>query len=264
VTGRIRMHGQALNRFVPGSPGHFVFGSLSGFSGLSHGVFSRFGGVSLPPYQSLNVSYSVGDRSTAVSQNLSLVRERLGAARLFFMNQVHGNGIYILKHSPDGWESGPPEADAVITSVPGIALIAKLADCQGILLYDPERAVAAVVHSGWRGQVSNLITRVVERMEKQFGCRPAALHAAVSPSLGPCCAEFVSYREIFPVYFHRFMVRENYFDLWGLTRFQLQEAGVDAANISVSGVCTKCRTDLFFSYRAENVTGRFCIAAMLR
>ncbi|MFO8088262.1 MAG: peptidoglycan editing factor PgeF [Desulfatiglandaceae bacterium] len=258
------MHGQGLNRFVPGSPGRFDFNSLSSFPGLVHGVFPRFGGVSLPPYKSLNVSYSVGDFPAAVSQNLSLIRETLGAERLFFMNQVHGNEIYTVKQIADGCKSGPPEADAVITSVPGIAIIAKLADCQGIVLYDPEQSVTAVVHSGWRGQVSNITACVVERMTKEFGSRPEALHAAISPSLGPCCAEFVSYRKIFPVYFRRFMVRENYFDLWEISRFQLQEAGVAANNISVGGLCTKCRTDLFFSYRAEGVTGRFCIAAMLQ
>jgi hypothetical protein len=106
--------------------------------------------------------------------------------------------------------------------------------------------------------------RVIERMEKEFGCRAGSLYAAISPSLGPCCAEFVTYRDIFPPCFRRFMVRENYFDLWALTRFQLQEAGLAAEKISVAGLCTKCRTDLFFSYRAEGVTGRFCIAAMLR
>jgi hypothetical protein len=258
------MHGQGLNRSVPGSPGRFAFSSLSLFPGLAHGVFSRLGGVSQPPYKSLNVSYSVGDPPSSVSQNLSLIREALGAESLFFMHQVHGGEIYSLKQSIDGCNAEPPEADAVITSVPGIAIMAKLADCQGIILYDPERAVAAVVHSGWRGQVSNITARVVKRMVKEFGCRAEALHAAISPSLGPCCAEFVSYRKIFPLYFRRFMVRENYFDLWELTRFQLREAGVAARNISVGGLCTKCRTDLFFSYRAEGVTGRFCIAAMLR
>jgi polyphenol oxidase len=258
------MHGQGLDRFVSGSPGHFGFSSLSGFPGLVHGVFGRLGGVSQPPYHSLNVSYSVGDAPSAVSRNLSLIRETLGAERLFFMNQVHGNEIYTVKQETGDSTFGSPKADAVITSVPGTAMIAKLADCQGLILYDPERAVLAVVHAGWRGQVSNITARVVERMRGEFGCRPGVLQAAVSPSLGPCCAEFVSYRKIFPVYFRRFMVRENYFDLWEITRFQLQEAGVAAGNISIAGVCTKCRTDLFFSYRAEGVTGRFCIAAMLR
>jgi hypothetical protein len=258
------MHGQGLNRFVPGSPGSFAFSSLSGFPGLVHGVFGRLGGTSLPPYHSLNVSYSVGDDPAAVSHNLSLIRKTLGAESLFFMNQVHGNGIYTVKQGADGRTCGPPEADAAITSAPGVAIIAKLADCQGILLYDPERAVVAVVHAGWRGQVSNITGRVVKRMTEAFGCRPEALHAAISPSLGPCCAEFVGHEEIFPPSFRRFMVRENYFDLWDLTRCQLREAGVVPGNISVAGVCTKCRTDLFFSYRGEGVTGRFCVAAMLR
>ena len=264
MTGRIRMHGQGFDRFAPGPPGRFLFKGLCGFPGLAHGVFTRLGGSSPPPYQSLNVSYSVGDLPAFVFHNLSLIQGAVGADRLVFMNQVHGNEILTVKDSAPGCFAGPPEADAVITSVPRTAIIAKLADCQGIILYDPERHVTAVVHAGWRGQVSNITARVVDRMAEEFGCRREALRAAVSPSLGPCCAEFVSYREIFPSFFRRFMVKENYFDLWNLTSFQLQESGVLADNISVAGLCTKCRTDLFFSYRAEGVTGRFCIVAMIR
>ncbi len=265
MTGRMRMHGQGLNSFFSKSPGRFCFVNLSVFPNLAHGVFTRLGGLSLPPYESLNVSYAVGDLPAAVSGNLSLIREVLGADRLVFMNQVHGSTIYTVKKMPGRREDcSVPEADAVVTCVTRAAIMVKLADCQGIIIYDPERKVAAVVHCGWRGQAANLAGRVVGRMAEEFGCRPEALYAGISPSLGPCCAEFVGYRDIFPSYFQRFMIRENYFDLWALTRFQLQEAGLAEENISVAGLCTKCRTDLFFSYRGEGVTGRFCAVAMLR
>jgi copper oxidase (laccase) domain-containing protein len=87
--------------------------------------------------------------------------------------------------------------------------------------------------------------------------------AAIGPSLGPCCAEFVSHKEIFPDRFMRYLVRENHFDLWAISRSQLMEAGIDRDKIEVAGICTKCHSDLFFSYRAEGVTGRFATVAML-
>ena len=274
--GRIRMHGQGSNTSTPprgssllpaGPPfggGHFVLENLSRLPGLLHCVFGRSGGLSRPPYDSLNTSYSVGDCPEDVSRNLSVIRSAAGADRLVFMNQVHGSSVHRVDGDRSACAAEPPQADALITCVPRTAILAKLADCQGIILYDPERAVTAVVHCGWRGQVADLAGRVVEIMVREFGCRPESLHAAVSPSLGPCCAEFITHEEIFPPHFRRFIVRSNHFDLWELSRFQLRQAGVPAGNISVAGVCTKCRPDLFFSYRAERVTGRFCVVAMLR
>jgi len=274
--GRIRMHGQGFDfSFLPparssmteaGSHeggGHFVFRDLCRFPGLIQRVFSRHGGVSRAPYESLNTSYSVGDLEADVSRNLSLIRRNAGAGRLVFMNQAHGGTICTVGAGDDASGAEPPEADALITSVPGTAIMAKLADCQGIILYDPRMAVAAVVHCGWRGQVIDLAGLVVARMTEEYGCDPGDINAAVSPSLGPCCAEFIGYEEIFPGYFKEFYVGGDHFDLWELSRFQLERAGVPAGNISVAGLCTKCRTDLFFSYRAEKTTGRFCVLAML-
>ena len=88
--------------------------------------------------------------------------------------------------------------------------------------------------------------------------------AAIGPSLGPCCAEFVIHEQIFPRLFGRFMRRENYFDLWEISRWQLSRAGLEEKGIDLAGLCTRCRTDLFFSYRAEGVTGRFGTVAMIR
>ncbi len=100
-------------------------------------------------------------------------------------------------------------------------------------------------------------------MKKDFGCIESHLLAGVSPSLGPCCAEFVSHKEIFPDAFKRFMVQENYFDLWAISRLQLESAGLKGCNIEIAGICTRCKADLFYSYRGEGKTGRFGAIAML-
>jgi YfiH family protein len=156
-----------------------------------------------------------------------------------------------------------PDADAMITDIPGLAIMVKQADCQAIIIYDMKKEVLANVHCGWRGNCFNIPGIVVDHMESHFGSDPSDLKAAISPSLGPCCAEFLTYRDIFPKSFEKFMNKECYFNLWEITRMQLLDAGVRDENIENANVCTKCNTDLFYSYRAEGITGRFATVAML-
>ena len=136
------------------------------------------------------------------------------------------------------------------------------ADCQAVLLFDPVRNVAAAVHCGWRGSVANILEKVVYRMISGFGVSPEELLVAISPSLGPCCAEFVNYKKELPVAFRSFKVQEDYFDFWRISKHQLVSAGVIEENITVTGSCTCCSKD-YFSYRrssriSDGVTGRNC------
>jgi hypothetical protein len=188
----------------------------------------------------------------------------MAAQSLRGMKQVHGNDIALIHPNGPAPSGNPTEADAMVTGAPGIALMVKQADCQAIMLYDPLKKVISNVHCGWRGNVSGLLSRVVHRMSDAFGCSPSDLRAAIGPSLGPCCAEFVTHREIFPEAFQPFMVRENHFDLWALSCWQLVEAGLKRENIEVARICTKCRTDLFYSYRGEGITGRSATVVMLK
>jgi YfiH family protein len=242
----------------------FRYPKLSRHTGLVHRVFTRCGGVSDPPYESLNSSYTVADRPENVKANLKKIKKAIKAEQLMFMTQEHGENIVILRKDYFTSHSGIPSADAMITNMPRIALMVKQADCQGVVMFDPEKKVIANVHCGWRGNVRNILENVVLSMTRAFGCRPSDLLAAIGPSLGPCCAEFVSHKDIFPGHFETFLVRENYFDLWAISCWQLLRAGLKRENIEVSGICTRCRTDLFYSYRAEGKTGRFATVVMLR
>lgn len=243
--------------------GYFRYPNLSLNRHLIHGVFTRRGGVSDWPYNSLNTSYTVGDRPENVAANLSKIKEAVGAERLVFMNQSHRDGILVLRQGHPDTQGEVPSVDAVIADVPGIALLVKQADCQGVIISDPRKGVVANVHCGWRGNVRNILGGVVTRMKELFGCQGSDLLAAVGPSIGPCCAEFVGHERIFPELFKRFMVRENYFDLWAISCRQLVDAGLREENIEVAGICTRCRTDLFYSYRGEGRTGRFGTVVML-
>jgi copper oxidase (laccase) domain-containing protein len=94
-------------------------------------------------------------------------------------------------------------------------------------------------------------------MRERFGCRPSDIRAGIGPSLGPCCAEFVNYRTEIPEALWGYRRDGVLFDFWAMTRGQLTRSGVREAHIETSGICTRCRTDLFFSHRGEKHTGRF-------
>ena len=116
--------------------------------------------------------------------------------------------------------------DALITDLSGVGLMIQQADCQAVLLFDPVKEVIAAVHCGWRGSVQGILGRVIAVMVENYGTAPADLQAVISPSLGPCCAEFVNYRQELPAEFQQFMVRDNYFDFWQISRYQLISAGM--------------------------------------
>ena len=240
-----------------------TFGNLSGVPGLLHGVFTRRGGVSKPPYDSLNTSWSNGDSPEAVKENLTRIKKAIGIERLVSSRQFHGDSIDFIDEESilDLQEHAPlliaPAADALATNLPGLGLVIKIADCQSILLVDPQSRIIANIHSGWRGSVQNIAGKTVERLKERFELNPARTLAAVSPSLGPCCAEFVNYRGEIPEKFWRFQVRPEYFDFWAITREQLRSAGICDSNIEFAKRCTVCGKAELFSYRgARGPTGR--------
>jgi YfiH family protein len=228
---------------------------LAGFPELAHAFFTRRGGVSAGPYDSLNLSLAVGDDPEAVAANRRRVQQALRLNFLAHAAQVHGRREALVTANPRPREEFP-EADILITGEPGPGLLIKQADCQAVLLYDPGRRVAANVHCGWRGQVQNILARAVRRLGELFGSRPRELLAAIGPSLGPCCAEFRHFRRELPPEFWPYQVRPRYFDLWSLSRDQLAAAGLLPAHIDTAGLCTRCLVREFYSYRRDRVTGR--------
>jgi YfiH family protein len=230
--------------------------------GLQHAVFTRLGGVSSAPFASLNVSYDTQDDAGDVRENLRRVREATGSASLVYARQVHGGSLLALHERPplDPEIPYPLEGvDGFVSSVPGLTMMVKVADCQGVLLFDPRRRVAAAVHAGWRGSVQNIVGKAVQLMAAEFQCRPADLIAGISPSLGPCCGEFRNWPHELPAHFLPYQVRSSYFDFWAITRAQLVQAGVPGENIEIAGLCTRCHPDVFYSYRGERRTGRFAV-----
>lgn len=249
-----------IEKCIKGIP-FFEFPNLAGISGLRHGVFTRRGGSSEGPFHSLNVALSVNDKPDAVGKNRAAIAQVMGNERIIFIHQVHGTRVVVFSKKggagSDGGADGVAEGDAIISNIPGIFLAVQTADCQAILLYDTVRRVVGNIHSGWRGSIQNIIGHTVAKMTEAFGTCASDLLAGIGPSLGPCCAEFIHYRREIPESLWYYRVGETHFDFLAMSRDQLCAAGVWTENIRVSHLCTRCRTDLFFSYRGEKTTGRF-------
>ncbi|MEE4241086.1 MAG: peptidoglycan editing factor PgeF [Desulfopila sp.] len=229
------------------------------YGDVVQGTVSRHGGQSQAPFAGNNISFGVGDNEESVRRNRAQIKKDLGVEYLVSAGQVHGDRVVCITAAINE-DSIIDACDALVTNRAGVGLMIGHADCQAILLYDPVRRVIAAIHSGWRGSVANIAARTVQVMQDKYGCVPADLEAGVSPSLGPCCSEFVNYREELPRSFWRYLVKENYFDFWQITFQQLVKSGVRHNAIHISSICTSCSVD-YFSYRRAcrvkgGITGR--------
>ena len=221
-----------------------------------HGFSTREGGVSAPPFDSLNLGRSLGDEPRHVEENWRRVvaATGLGFARV---RQVHGARVVHLE------EPSPPteEADAVVSTRPGLAACVSVADCVPVLLADPGTGSVAAVHAGWRGTIARAVGAAVRALAGLAGSPPGRFFAAIGPSIGPCCYEVSAdlatrfAREIGPVV--RTGAAGPHLDLWEANRGLLLEAGLVAERVEVLGRCTSCDRRSFFSHRRDDGrTGR--------
>jgi YfiH family protein len=230
---------------------------------VAHGAFTRAGGDSRPPYNGLNMAFFDEEDHDTVRTNIDRAALALGLDRPASVGQVHGIEALVVR-ADDGYRPGVGAEvrrgfDALITPDPGVALLTKLADCQGVVLYDPSTEVLGLVHSGWRGSVQNILGQTVRRMVDDFGANPASMAAGIGPSLGPCCAEFIHYRSELPESFWPYRYG-NHFDFWSISRDQLAAEGLKAPNVEIGGICTKCGAEGFYSHRRKEA-GRFGLIA---
>lgn len=257
---------------------------------LHHAVFSRRGGTSLAPFDSLNMSLAVADERDRVYANRRRAYGLFGrdTDTVVHAHLVHGATVARVTTAENGtWVH---HVDGLVTDQPGCVLTMSFADCAPIVLYDPVHRAIGLGHAGWKGAVADLPGALVRAMGEQFGSDPADLLAAVGPCIGPCCYEvgeividavraaFASpdellHRQSMPA--HQATTDNHsppatrhsttdllatdhrlHFDLPEANRRNLLNAGV--RHVELSEHCTACRTDLFFSHRAEKGrTGRF-------
>lgn len=234
----------------------FQFDSLNSFPAVRHGISTRRGGVSRPPWATLNLSHTKGDDPAHVDENHRRFCQTLQVASgsIVTAYQVHGTRVAQVSAAQRGERQA--QCDALITDAPGVALMLRFADCTPVLLYDPHRQAIGLAHAGWRGTVAQIAAVAVTAMQQAFGSHPADLVAAIGPAIGPCCYA-VGHEVITQVYDRLAQpdvlistVQDRpHFDLWAANVQQLHACGV--RNIEVAGLCTACHRDWFFSHRAE-------------
>jgi polyphenol oxidase len=255
------------------------------FPWLVHSFSTRAGGVSRGG--TLNLGFTKNDSRAAVERNRNLFLKAMGAEGLksVSMRQIHSDIIHHVSDIP----ISPLVGDGVITNTPGLLLSIQTADCLPILLADPKKRAVAAFHAGWRGTLARVVEKGIGEMRRHFGSNPRDLRAAIGPGIHKCCYQVgPEVREVFrsrfaysdqlfheqresdvvhekyPLLFmnarapgHGPDQSKLYLDLVAANTRQLLDTGVLAKNISVSPLCTSCRNDLLFSYRAEKGgTGR--------
>ncbi|HEY9857675.1 MAG TPA: peptidoglycan editing factor PgeF [Stenomitos sp.] len=215
-----------------------------------HAFSTRHGGISEGAYGSLNLGLSSGDERERVLENRERFRQAGGfATALHVGHQIHGA---VVNEAP--MEPGT-KGDAVITDRPGVPIGVFVADCVPILLEDRVTGAVAAVHSGWRGTAERAVLAAIAAMGRRYGTHPGDLVAAIGPSIKGCCyqvgSEVVTALGGFPepAAFTRQEGEAAYVDLQEANRQLLAQAGV--GEIHVSGMCTHCDAEHFFSYRRD-------------
>lgn len=249
----------------------YEFETLAAQAGLCHAISTRLGGVSPPPFASLNLTSARGDAPEHVRENVRRLCEavNLTPAMLVSPQQVHGAQIARVGREMRGRIL--LGCDGVITDEPGVALLLRFADCVPLIVYDPVHRAVGVAHAGWRGTLAGIAVALVQAMGVAFGSRPTELLAGIGPAIGPCCYQVGP--EVVEKAVAVFGAADGivltqadgsfHLDLWEANRQALVQTGVQ--QIEVAGLCTACHTDEFYSHRAENGrTGHHGALAYLR
>lgn len=230
---------------------------------------TRAGGVSVAPFDSLNLGRSSGDDPVAVAENRRRFEAAIGAPTVY-LSQVHGKRVLRLPALADG----PHQADASITTEPGLACTVMVADCLPVLFAAPQGRGVGAAHAGWRGLAGGVLEDTVGALCEAAACEPADLAAWLGPCIGPRQFEVgADVLEAFGAHGDandsRFVPRSRddgsprwLADLPGLARERLREAGV--ARVSGGAWCTVEDRSRFYSFRRDRVTGRMAAAVWLR
>lgn len=272
---------------------------------LVHGFSTRLGGYSRSYRKGdLNLGFTKEDVRATVERNRAAFLSALGATSspaarkqrfwpIVTLRQIHSDLIHCIHAVP----KEPLAGDGLITRTPGLVIAIQTADCIPVILVDVKTRAIGVFHAGWRGTLRRIVEKGVGEMGRCFGTRPRDLKAAIGPGIQGCCYQVgeevrtkffsqFSYaeklfhevketdpvREKYPLLFltarapgHSELPKKILLDLVEANRRQLIAAGVPKKNIESSPLCTNCRPELLFSYRAEKGnTGRLMGAGAIR
>jgi hypothetical protein len=227
--------------------------------GFANAFSTRAGGVSPFPEASLNLAGFDQDSAENIRENRRRFLSALGGEwTLAVCWQVHGSDVLVVR-DPQDPRPDDERCDALATSLKGVLLGVKTADCVPVIIGDAKSGACAAVHAGWRGTLAEIVKRALVRMNEEFGTNPSNVRAALGPAALGCCYEVGA--EVVEPFRAKFADADSLFkqtrdghalvDLHEANRRQLVEAGVAAARVHALPLCTMCRPDLFFSYRQD-------------
>lgn len=242
------------------------FSNLKAYDGMiTHCFTTRHGGVSTGECASLNLGLNRNDRRENVLENFNRICGALDidSRNLVLTSQVHDNKVMTVDEGDRGKglhkESDIKNCDGLLTNRRQVALAAFFADCVPVFLFDREKHVIGVVHSGWRGTVKEIAAEAVRKMGEAYGSKPADIMAAIGPSIGKCCFEVGN--EVYSEFINKFgwsgefcekgPADKWYIDLAGIIKRMLTDCGLKEESVCVANICTKCRRDVFFSHRGD-------------
>ena len=256
------------------------FQNLSVCKEVKHFISTRKGGVSNPPFNSLNLGFNVGDDPKNVTSNRKTLASALGIEfnQLTFAKQTHSGNVAIITGKLAGsgnstHKTALNNTDAIITNVPGICLITLVADCVPMIFFDPIKKVIGIAHAGWRGTLKSVTPRTIKSMKNAFGTSPGDIIVGIGPSICSNCFKvgkdviFQTRRTVKNIWWYIKNETENgegFFDLIGSNVRQLIDEKIPKKNIEIANSCTLENPDLFFSYRkTKEGTGRFAAGIVL-
>lgn len=232
-----------------------------------HGFSTRLGGVSKGEWSSMNLSFTRGDREADVRENYRRIGEAIGfsCGALVCSDQTHTTNIRVVTEADRGKgftrARDYTDMDGLITNVPGLVLATFYADCVPLYFADPKKKVIGLSHSGWRGTVGKIGKKTVERMQEEYGCKPADIRAVIGPSICQSCYEVsldvieefqrAFSEETWPLLYKKNENEKYQLDLWKANEIILKETGIAAEHLAVTDRCTCCNPSLLFSHRAS-------------
>lgn len=233
---------------------------------LMHCLTTRHGGVSQGHLSSLNLGFNRGDLHENVLENYRRVCSVMhtDVDDLVLLKQVHETNVIKIEAGTanKGLMHNLPlqTGDGMYTKDPKITLVTHYADCVPLLFYAPDYSIIGMAHAGWRGTVGGIAGVFIEKWINDEHIPVEAIQVVIGPSIGSCCFQVdQSVADIFMTKWpqnsfiqYNHSIHKYHIDLWAYNKFILMKVGIKEENIFISGLCTSCHEDLFFSHRKSN------------
>ena len=209
-----------------------------------------------------NLAFHVEDNEINVIKNRQNLALKLGYnyEDLVYMNQIHSANIIVVdENSPKLVDN----CDSIITRSKNLPLMVMVADCIPILMFDDKQGIIAAIHAGRNSTFLEISKKTSEIFIEKFSSNPEDINVVLGASIQKCCYEVSEdLSKIVENSFGKEFVENNYIDLQGINKKQLNDLGIK--NIEISNICTKCGDKPYFSYRKDKKTGRFAGIIILK